>query len=287
MISVIIPTHNRAGFLSRAVDSIACQTMLPDELVIVDDGSSDHTADVALQCRAKYDNRFLIRYIYQENAGAASARNTGIMTSRSSILCFLDSDDWWEPTKLERQFTAMREQPSYMISHTREIWYRQGKRVNQKKKHDPPHGNIFSKSLRMCMVGMSTVMLKKDCFDKFGLFDETFPCCEDYDLWLRMSCNIPFLLIKEQLINKDGGRPDQLSVIHRMGMDVYRIRSVEKLMASGCLTAEQQVLAARELSRKCTIYGRGCMKHGRPEEGSSYLEKAQKYDTIEKFPGAG
>ncbi len=279
MISVILPTYNRSAFLERSISSIINQTLTPAELIIVDDGSTDETADVIEAL--KRESKVPIRYIYQINSGASSARNVGIKKSISPYLAFLDSDDWWHEKKLEIQFSSMVENHDFLVSHTRELWFRGGKKVNQKKKHDPLHGEIFHESLRMCMVGMSTVMIKKVVFEKFGLFDEDLPCCEDYDLWLRLGSSIPFLLVGEALTFKDGGREDQLSAIHRMGMDVFRITSLCNLLDHSLLSPAQREQTLEELERKCRIYGNGCLKHGRQEEGEYYLAITQKYITAE------
>jgi glycosyltransferase involved in cell wall biosynthesis len=275
VISAIIPTYNRADFLSRAIGSVISQTRPPDELIIVDDGSTDGSVDIINVLK---NSTFIpMHYIYQQNKGASAARNLGIKHSKYQVLAFLDSDDWWHREKLEKQLAHMVQYPNYLISHTREIWFRHGKRVNQKKKHDPPNGDIFFKSLRMCMVGMSTVMIKKTLFDQFGLFDESFPCCEDYDLWLRVGASLPFLLVEERLTCKNGGRDDQLSSLYRMGMDRYRIKSLCTLLESGALSETQKKQTLQELDRKCTIYGKGCLKRGRKEEGERYLHIPNKY----------
>ncbi|WP_232363831.1 glycosyltransferase family 2 protein [Desulfogranum japonicum] len=269
MISVILPTYNRASRLTRAIRSIQHQTLQPQEIIVVDDGSTDDTAAVVSEMAN--DCSFPIELIHQANRGAAAARNRGICAARYPYLSFLDSDDWWLPHKLEKQFQAMSSHTQFLVSHTREIWYRRGVRVNQKKKHDPPHGDIFIPSLQMCMVGMSTVMVRRETFTRFGLFDERLPCCEDYELWLRIGAHEEFLLVPEQLICKDGGREDQLSYQYRLGMDVYRIEALCRLLANHSLATGQKQLVLEELSRKCTIYGNGCMKHGRPGEGNYYL----------------
>ena len=275
MISVIIPAHNRAALLARALDSVFAQTLAPGEVIVVDDGSADETPDMLARLRERAPLPLVV--IRQGNRGAAAARNVGIRVARGEFLAFLDDDDQWRPDKLEKQAEAMARRPEILITHTREIWYRGGKRVNQKKKHDPPDGDIFARSLAMCVVGMSTVMARRAFFERFGGFDEGFPCCEDYELWLRAARDVPFLLVPEALTVKDGGRPDQLSVIHRLGMDKYRIRALRGLIDAGGLTAEQDAAARRELARKCGIYGNGCLKHGRRDEGREYLDLARRY----------
>lgn len=275
MISVIIPTYNRVRYLKRAMDSVIDQTLQPDELIIVDDGSMDNTSEVVehVAHRAK----FSVQLLQQENKGASAARNLGIAHARGDILCFLDSDDWWDKKKIELQLEKLVKNPDTIIAHTREIWFRNGVQVNQKKKHTPGNGYIFSSCLKMCVVGMSTVMAKRELFENYGLFDESLPCCEDYDLWLRVARERPFLLVDHALTLKEGGRVDQLSRIYRLGMDRYRIQSLGNLLESGVLTTGQYQEAFTELNRKCTIYGKGCIKYGREEEGRDYLSLPGKY----------
>jgi len=267
-ISVIIPTYNRQEFLVRAIESVLGQTCADFELIVVDDGSTDDTP----RCVAGYGGQ--VRYVYQENRGPAAARNTGIRAAEGELLAFLDSDDRFAPEKLAVQQAAMAARPDYLISHTDEIWYRRGELLHQKKKHHRPHGFIFSQCLKLCVVGMSTVMARREFFARIGYFDEELPCCEDYDLWLRASVFLPFLKVDRPLTIKDGGRPDQVSVRFRAGMDKFRIRAMVKLLGRQDLRDEQRTLARRELARKCRIYGNGCVKHGRPEEGRYYAELA-------------
>lgn len=280
LITAIIPTYNRVAHLERAIASVVAQSQPCSELIVVDDGSTDGTA--ALVERLAAGATIPIRLLRQENRGAAAARNYGIRMAQGRLLAFLDSDDWWLPHKLALQTAALQAHPQVVIAHSREIWFRHGQRVNQKKKHDPPAGDIFSASLRMCVVGMSTVMARRELFDRYGMFTESLPCCEDYDLWLRVGSREPFLLVAEALTGKNGGRPDQLSAIHRLGMDVYRIRSLCGLVDGGGLTADQRRATIAELARKCQIYGRGCIKHGRIEEGQGYLDLAARYQPFEE-----
>jgi len=264
-VSVIIPTYNRAQRLGKAIDSVLAQSHQDFELIVVDDGSEDNTDELI----GNYNSDIV--YIRQENSGAAAARNRGIEKACYNLLAFLDSDDWFAENKLKTQIEAMNRNPSCLISHTNEIWYRNGQILNQKLKHKKSSGDIFAQSLELCAVGMSTIMIHKEIFDRYGFFDEGYPCCEDYEFWLRISAEEKFLLVEEPLTSKDGGRDDQLSVIYRTGMDKFRIKAIMKTLASGRLTEEQSGIARRELERKCRIYGTGCIKHGRAEEGRYFL----------------
>ncbi len=280
MISVVIPTCNRAIFIGKAIASVLEQSLSCDEIIVVDDGSTDETSEIVRQISRSAT--VPLRYFYQENKGVSAARNAGIARAQYEVICFLDSDDCWAPRKLELQLEAMHQQPQYLISHTKEIWYRQGKQVNQKKKHAPPHGEIFQRALRMCVVGMSTVMVRRELFTRYGLFAEDMLCCEDYDLWLRVGRKEEFLLVDEALTLKDGGREDQLSVVHRLGMDTWRIRSLCSLLHNASLSSEQYAQAFVELERKCRIYGKGCIKHGRSKEGEEYLALPDQFLFAEK-----
>lgn len=268
-VSIIIPTYNRAYCLGKAIESVLAQTYPYFELIIVDDGSEDKTENLVKKYNAD------IAYIRQENKGPAAARNTGIQAARHDLIAFLDSDDWFAEKKLEVQLKAMEENPAYLISHTQEIWYRNGRILNQKIRHKKNDGNIFSQSLELCAVGMSTVMMHRKIFERYGLFDEEYPCCEDYEFWLRVSAEQKFLLVDQPLTLKDGGRDDQVSSLYRVGMDKYRIQAIMKILTSGALTEEQKRAAQAELQRKCMIYGSGCIKHGKVKEGRYYLNLPQ------------
>jgi glycosyltransferase involved in cell wall biosynthesis len=264
-VSVIIPTYNRLSFLQKAVDSVLAQTYSNFELIIVDDGSEDNTPDLF----ADYDPAIV--YLRQENKGPAAARNAGVKAAQYDLIAFLDSDDRFTEKKLAIQMKAMNENPTYLISHTQEIWYRNGRFLNQKKRHQKSHGDIFRQSLKLCAVGMSTVLMNREIFERYGLFDEEYPCCEDYEFWLRIGAEQRFLLVDEPLTLKDGGRDDQVSKIYRVGMDRFRIKAIVKILTEIDLRDHQKKAAIQELEDKCRIYGDGCLKHGRSEEGLYYL----------------
>jgi glycosyltransferase involved in cell wall biosynthesis len=264
-VSVIIPTFNRANKIARAVASVLYQTFTDYEVLVVDDGSEDGTAEILKLFRSRIK---CIRH--SKNLGVSAARNTGIAESRSPLLAFLDSDDYWVPGKLAAQVSFFSSHPGAVACQTEELWIRRGVRVNPMKKHLKPSGDIFEPSLKLCVVSPSAVAVKRNLLEDVGLFDEGFPVCEDYDLWLRISWKYPVWLIPEPLIIKEGGSPDQLSRSVE-GMDRYRIRSIARLVASGCLSGKQTQAALKELRFKCRVYGNGCLRRGKIAEGQYYL----------------
>ena len=269
-VSVVIPTYNRAGKLLRAISSVLYQTFTDSEVIVVDDGSDDGTAD----CLKPVTDH--IKYIrHPDNMGVSASRNRGIKASRYPFIAFLDSDDYWLPRKLSTQMAFFEGNPEAVACQTEEIWIRKGFRVNPGKRHLKPSGEIFVPSLTLCLVSPSAVVLKRSLLDEVGLFDEDLPACEDYDLWLRISCRYPIHLIPRPLVVKEGGYPDQLSA-NLKGLDLFRIKALVKLLKGGHLTDAQLQATLRELAIKCQIYGSGCLRRGRKEEGEYYLRLPEK-----------
>ncbi len=267
-VSVIIPAYNRAGTLKKAIDSVLNQSFKDFELIVIDDGSTDETLEILRD----YQDR--LKSVTIPHSGVSAARNRGIEEAEGDFMAFLDSDDYWLPEKLAVQTDFFRRNPEARICQTDETWHRHGKRVNPGKRHHKPSGDIFYQSLRLCLVSPSAVMIRRDLFDDVGVFDESLPACEDYDLWLRISARFPVYLIGQSLTVKTGGHPDQLSRTVP-SLDKYRIKSLLKLLRSGVLSSRQAGAALSELAFKANIYGRGCLKRDRTEEAGVYLEMAE------------
>jgi glycosyltransferase involved in cell wall biosynthesis len=265
-VSVVIPTYNRGRMVCEAIDSVLAQDFPAYELIVVDDGSSDDTRRVL----AGYGAR--IRVLQRPHRGVSAARNAGIQAARTELIALLDSDDLWLPAKLTRQVAYLDARPEEAIVQTEEVWVRNGHHVKPKKKHRKPAGDIFARSLELCLVSPSAVMIRKRLLAEVGLFDESLPACEDYDLWLRISCRHPVGLIPEPLIVKRGGHVDQLS--RAPGLDRYRIAALRKLLDQGVLTPQQASAAAAVLIEKCGVYAGGCRKRGRLAEARAYEELA-------------
>lgn len=252
-VSVIIPTHNRLGSLSCAIDSVLAQSYPCLELWVVDDGSTDGTTDWVQHHHPQ------IRLISQSNNGVSHARNRAIEQATGDWIALLDSDDRWYPDKLQTQIDAIVANPQYRLCHCDEHWLRRGKRVNPKYKHQKYGGDVFQHCLPLCSISPSAVLLHRDLLADVGLFDESLPACEDYDLWLRISASEPVLYVDEALLEKTGGHDDQLSQRYP-AMDQFRLKALAKLLRSGKLSAQQTEMARSTFLEKLTIYSNGARK---------------------------
>lgn len=269
-VAVIIPTCNRVSTLGRALDSVYAQTLLADEVCVVDDGSDDASDEFIRR------NFPQVNYLYQENRGVSSARNAGVGATHSNWLAFLDSDDEWLPQKLEQQMDALRQNPEYRLVHCDEYWIRRGVKVNQMDKHQKTGGDIFQRCLPLCVISPSAVMLQRSLLEELGGFDETLPACEDYDLWLRVCCHYPVLYVEQALLNKYGGHDDQLSHQH-WGMDRFRVQSLHKLLCSSILDEQQAQQAKSMLIEKSEILKNGAVKRDNEETASFYQRLIEEY----------
>ncbi|MBW2732267.1 MAG: glycosyltransferase family 2 protein [Deltaproteobacteria bacterium] len=272
-ISVVIPTYNRCKSLERALRSVFSQTRAAEEIIVVDDGSTDDTAKMMRELFP------LARYRHQANAGVSAARNRGIESAKGDWVAFLDSDDAWLPKKLEDQVEALErsaEGAKCRLCHTEEIWIRNGRRVNAMNKHRKTGGDIFLRCLPLCVISPSSTLMARSLLDDVGLFDEALPACEDYDLWLRVCAREPVLFVDEPLLMKYGGHDDQLSR-RFFGMDRFRIDALEKLLGTGVLNETQRKATLETLLKKINVYLGGAKKRGRVEEAARYEAKHERW----------
>lgn len=251
-VSVIIPVYNRIIPLVRAIKSLQNQIYKNFEILVVDDHSTDNLEDCLKE--------FTVHYLKTKGKGVSAARNTGIRAASSEFIAFLDSDDEWLPTKLEEQIEYLSKNPNYSIVHTNEIWIRDNKIVKQNSQQKKMGGRIFSQCTTQCLIAPSSVLIKKSLLDQVGYFDESFPVCEDFDLWLRISaiCDIGFL--SEELIIKHGGHSDQLSRQFH-SMDLWRVRALVKHLDSKSLSPQEVAALGSSLKNKCEILIKGFEKH--------------------------
>ena len=266
-ISVVIPTYNRCDLLKRAVSSALNQTISTKEIIIIDNGSTDNTKEMISSFYPK------ITYIYEKRRGVSIARNLGIKNCNSTWIAFLDSDDAWEPQKLEQQlFLSKNIKKKYRLIHTNEIWYKNNKFQNQSRKHQKLGGDIFKKSLEICCISPSSAFIKKEVFDDYGYFDESLEVCEDYDMWIRITAKEDVAFLDKPLVIKYGGHDDQLSKKY-WGMDRFRIKSLEKNLEKNWFTKKQKKYVLNILIKKLSIVSNGAKKRKNEERYRKYNDK--------------
>jgi len=263
LVSVIIPTYNRAFIIEEAVGCVLAQTHPEIELIIIDDGSTDDT----LEKLSPYKSQ--LTYHYQPYRGPAAARNQGIIRSSAALLAFLDSDDLWHPQKITRQLEFMNAHPQLLISQSEELWLRRSKTIQPQPRHRKSGGNLFYRSLKLCLISPSAVIMRRELIHQVGLFDESLPACEDYDFWLRVLSRFPVGYLADQLVTKRAGDWEQQSQAVE-ALDKYRILSLTKLLSAVSLNTEQRGWVREELERKVEIYTLGCRKRGKEEEALFY-----------------
>ncbi|MCK4891386.1 MAG: glycosyltransferase family 2 protein [Candidatus Pacebacteria bacterium] len=197
LVSVIIPTYNRARLLKRSVGSVLNQTFQDFEIIIIDDGSTDNTESII---KSFSDPR--IKYIKNEkNIGANAARNIGIKISKGKYIAFQDSDDEWLTNKLEKQIRTF-ETASLKVGvvYTGRLWIKNGKKIYiPLKRVKQKEGNIHKELYKSSFITTSVILVKKECFKKSKVFDENLPRFQDWDLVLKLSRYYEFKFIDEPL----------------------------------------------------------------------------------------
>ena len=273
-ISVVIPVYNRPQLVQRAVDSVLCQTLLPTEIIVVDDGSSPPLGTLKPSLHPKVT---ILRQEY--NRGVSAARNLGIGEARGRWIALLDSDDEWAPEKLKKQFEYLQNNKGLFAVQTGEKWIRKGNEVIPPNYLDKSRHDLWKRSLKHCLICPSSVLLHRSVFQKVGWFNEKLAVCEDYEFWLRLLLQFECGLVKEKLVTKHGGHPDQLSTT-TWGMDRFRVEALLNLLESPHLSQKQYAEARDVLVEKCMILAHGSEKRNKVKDASKYLKLAQTHSSL-------
>jgi glycosyltransferase involved in cell wall biosynthesis len=321
IVSVVVPVWNRRELIGGAIDSVLVQELPPEwrlELIVVDDGSDDGTEDfldalvaargVAEEEAEPAEPARSIRVVHTPHRGfPGAARNRGVRESSGELLAFLDSDDRWLPGKLRAQIPlhhpgegggsdagSSGEGGPARISHTREIWMRNGREVSQRTQRHRRSGNILTDALVKCIVGPSTVMIDRDLYGATGGFREDLEVAEDYEYWLRILATTPIAYLDQPLTVKQAGQWEQLS--EKYGeIEGFRIAALRNLVVSGYFdrcgnggaggadddagdAGGASVVARRELARKLRVYAAGARKRGRSAEAVALEEEADTFE---------
>jgi glycosyltransferase involved in cell wall biosynthesis len=199
LVSVIIPTHNRAQLISRSTRSVLAQTYQDIEIIVVDDGSTDDTRQVV----TSYGDR--VSYIFQQRAGASAARNLGVLNSSGEYLMFLDSDDTIQATAIMKLARALDENPDCGAAFCG--W----NTVNERRSEvvgsslDRPSGDVFVQMCTQHLCIGHSALVRRECLAKSGLFDPELPQYEDIDFWVRVAAHCRFKFVPEHLVNYHQG----------------------------------------------------------------------------------
>ena len=270
-VSVVIPTYNRINSLLRAIDSVLQQTYPIYQIIVVDNNSTDNTYEIL---KNKYSK---IEILFECKQGVSFARNKGIKFSESDWVALLDSDDAWKPKKIEKQLLLYENsKKDSRVIHTDELWYKDNVLLNQKKKHKKSGGDIFEKCVKLCCVSPSSALIRSDLFEDIGHFDETFPACEDYDFWLRVTAREKILFLNEPLTIKFGGHDDQLSKKY-WGMDRFRVKALEKLILNHNLNHLQKQIVFNSLITKLEIITNGAKKRNNQKIEKIFHKKIKEW----------
>ena len=197
LVSIVIPTWNSEKYIKESVESALSQTYEYTEVIVIDDGSTDHTKEIL----DSHISSKRINYIYQENKGLASARNTGIRSSKGEFIAFLDSDDIFLPEKIKKQIHSLENNADFDVSYCDILHFTDTEpREYFHHRYQYPSGQIFSALLKKQFINPLSVVVKKSIFDKCGLFDENLRRSEDWELWLRLArAGIKFYHLNEIL----------------------------------------------------------------------------------------
>jgi glycosyltransferase involved in cell wall biosynthesis len=243
-VSVVIPTYNCAHYLEQAIESVMNQTYHDLEIIVLDDGSTDDTA----QAVQKYGAN--INYIRQENRGLPSARNSAIKASSGEFIALLDADDWWEPAKLSEQVPILDEDPELCLVYSDlEVVYDDGSVIPSFLSSRPiaTSGYVFDQLLQSSFILPSTVILRRSCLDKVGMFDESMRSHEDIDLWLRLCQRWNVALVRKPLTHRRQGTANMSS---NEGLRTeYGIKLLVKALSLPNISKSQQATLIQQLGK--------------------------------------
>lgn len=269
IVSVVIPTYNRAGYLREALDSVAAQTFQDLEVVVVDDGSDE---DIASSVSGHAARPRLIR---QARQGPAAARNRGIFESRGEFIAFLDSDDHWLPNKLAVFVTALQEAKNVNVFYGPMIPVDDAGRTVSGRTKPRYEGWITQRLFESCFVDVPSVVCRKSVLVDAGCFDASLPVCEDYDLWLRISVAEPFGLISEPLAKRrlHDNRLSKQLMSRNLGVKARVLERFYEQHRDGRLLDQRS--AAARLSRVYFQAGRAAFHDGAYQQAVEYCRASR------------
>jgi glycosyltransferase involved in cell wall biosynthesis len=256
LVSVIIPAYNSEKYIAEALDSVFAQTYRPIEVIVVDDGSTDGTADVVKKCQERFigsngfagstiktgaANKTSLTYFYQKNSGPSVARNAGIKAARGEYVAFLDADDAWTDDKLEKQVALLQDHPDLdvVFTNVKTRKVKDGRVTEFELFEENRLGRDFfgheyrvlhplEKLLKLNFMLTPAIVTRRRCFERGFLFDERKRYAEDWELWLKMALFFNFGYLSDVCV-KVIDEADGLSA-NKPGMILSAVKVLEDFL---------------------------------------------------------
>jgi glycosyltransferase involved in cell wall biosynthesis len=270
-VAVVLPCYNSAKYLARALDSVLAQTYSGVRFYVIDDGSTDETANIL----KRYLDHGLA--VFQEHEGQAAARNRGIRMSDEPYIAFLDADDYWLPQKLERQIAPLRQNPNVGMVCSDCVTLKGGQSESSyfENASVPRTGKLFARLARECFIFTPTVLVRRECLEQVGYFNESLVVSEDFNLWLRIAARWEIAVIPEVLAVRDA-RPEGLSLSTRP--EIYLQNGIAALenVESIChrLSPAERHALQRAIAERYYVYGSHLLAGGFRSESRTKLTEA-------------
>jgi glycosyltransferase involved in cell wall biosynthesis len=271
---VVIPTAYRPILMIEALESVLAGNILPGHIVVVVDSIGDHRdkeLSILEDWLSQNSQTPPITILEGGESGPGHARNLGAKKLKTEYIAFLDSDDIWHPTKLQRQLHFLQKRPHLAGCQTLETWEKNGKTLNQPERLLPSTGKMSLESMEACMVSPSSIILKHEVFSELGGFDPEFPVCEDYEFWLRLLRKYTLGLVPEKLVTKRSGGWPQLSQKH--SQDLYRAQAL--LKNANLIHRKFIPDAYRIFFKKLDMVKLGAEKRGLPDPGVNLRDQGK------------
>jgi glycosyltransferase involved in cell wall biosynthesis len=219
-VSVVIATYNYGRYIAGALDSVLGQTFTDYEVIIVDDGSTDDTPRVV----EPYLGDARTKYIRTEHLGQPAAKNTGIRAGTGEFVAFLDADDVWLSTKLEKQVALFRTSSEDLaVIYCRRFWMDEQGNPLDATERQPLRGDVLGPLFWRPFICFSSATVRRSVLEEVGLFDESIPMSIDYDLWLRIGLKYHFDYVDEALVKYRIGHPNLSSRLAERMVCVQKI----------------------------------------------------------------
>jgi glycosyltransferase involved in cell wall biosynthesis len=258
-ISVIIPVFNSATLLERAISSVRAQTGFDLEIIAVDDGSTDNSLAVLRRIAAKD-----MKILSQPNAGPGAARNAGIMASSGEWIAFLDADDYWIPGKLEAQMTALDEASEPAFSYA-DSFVRNSRGDQRIRKVSAKPEILLEDLLHGPGFFTSSVIMRRTCFDRIGLFNPNLRSGEDWDMWLRASAEFQGCYVAKALsVYRLSEHPDKYSALV---MEACTLQVVARILANPIVLRDwPSIIKSRRriFAWHCSVLAKTYLRQNKP-----------------------